>query len=458
MFKFFKITLLAVFVTITASAPVFGQNDDSKLDYADFDDSKWWRQFGDELLDSLISVGLEKNYDVLMAAKRVQVAQNTLVQTRSAYYPTLGLNLGWTKERMSGNTTSRRGDASTAAYLNAGVNLSWEIDLFGRITARAKESKANVRVSRAEYAGTMVSLQAQIATNYIQLRVYQQQLEIAKRHAASQLNVVKITEARHETGLASELDVAQAKTTYYSTLASIPQIENNVGTTMASIALLLGDWPHDLDSVLSVVRPMPDCRNIVPFNIPLSLIERRPDVVEARQNIEAMAAALGVAKKDYLPMLELTGSIGTEAYRAGDLFRKNSFTYSIVPTLSWTIFDGLSRRAGVAIARENVEIEVDNYNSTLINAYNDADNALGNYMTELNYIDNITQVVKYADEADKLSLDLYKQGLGTFTNVDNALMTYLEYELELVQSRGTALTYLITLYRALGGGWDGDVN
>lgn len=429
-------------------------DENSALTLADFDDAQWWKQFNDPLLDSIIAKGIEKNYDVLMAAKRINIAQSTLMQTRSAYYPSLGVSLGWDKERISGATSSVRSAAVNQSYINAGVSLSWEIDLFGRITARAKESKAQVRVSRAEYGATMVSLQAQIATTYFNLRAYQEQLEIAKKHAASQANVVKITEVRHETGLASQLDVAQAKTVYYSTLASIPQIENNIGTAMATIAVLLGEMPGALDAVLSPVRPMPDCRKLMAFNIPMAAVERRPDVVEAKMNIEAMAAALGVAKKDYLPMLELTGSIGTEAHRPGDLFTRDSFTYSVIPTLSWTIFDGLSRRAGVQIARENVEIEIDNYNNTVINAFNDASNAMGNYFTELGYCKNLDEVIEYARQSYTLSLDLYKQGLGIFTDVDNSQISLLSYELEAVQAHGTALTYLVTLYKALGGGWE----
>lgn len=453
--------LFAAILCVSIIFGLVGRAQQSQLTYVsmtDFDDAQWWKQFGDPILDSLIERGLKNNYDVLTAAKRVSIAQNTLKQTRSSYYPSFGLNIGWNNERTSGRLTSAKTAASTMSYVDAGINMSWEIDLFGRITARANESKAQLRVSRAEYAGTMVSLQAQIATAYFDLRVYQAQLEISQRHADSQLNVVKITEARHQTGLASQLDVAQAKTVYYSTLASIPQIKNNIGSTISAIALLLGLMPDALNEELASTQPLPSCPTLQNFNIPMSTIERRPDMVEAQQNIEAMAAALGVAKKDYLPMLQLTGSIGTQGHRFNDLFTKDSFTYSLVPTLSWTIFDGLSRRAGVQIARENMDIEIDSYNNTLINAVNEAENAMGNYFTEMEYIDNISQVVEYALQAEQLSLQLYKQGLGTFTDVDNSLISLLSYELEAAQAQGTALNYLVALYKALGGGWNADVN
>lgn len=454
MMTFFRKIAFTILFALILPGIAGAQVQTNPLTMADFDDAKWWTQFGDTILDRLIARGLEKNYDVLMAAKRIGIAQNTLRQTRSAYFPTLGISLGWNKERVSGSTSHAGTAAENLSYFNGGVSLSWEVDLFGRITARSRENKAQLRVSRAEYAATMVSLQAQIATTYFNLRLYQAELDIARKHAESQADVVRITQGRFDSGLTSKLDVAQAQTTYLSTVASIPQLENNVGTAISAIAVLLGEMPDALNELLSPSRPLPECTTLANFQIPMACVERRPDVVEARLNIDAMAAALGVAKKDYLPMLELTGSIGTEAHRAGDLFRKNSFTYSFVPTLSWTIFDGLSRRAGVQIAKENLEIEIDNYNSTLLNAFNEADNQMGNYFTELEGMESLKKVIEYASESKTLSLDLYTRGLGTFTNVDNSMISLLQYELTLVESHGAALNYLVALYKALGGGWD----
>lgn len=456
MGRYLKKIILAVLMS-GFSLTGFSQIDSAFTDYVDFDDALWWQTFNDPLLDSLVNRGVENNYNVAIAAKRISIAQNSLNSVRGAYYPTIDLNLGWNKDRISGYTRSTPSVATGTSYLNAGLSLSWEIDLFGRITAKAKESKAQIRVSRAEYAATMVSLQAQIATAYFQLRMYQAELDIANRHADSQMKVVKITEARHETGLASMLDVAQARTVYYSTVASIPQIENSIRTTINSIAVLLGEYPETLYPVLDPVVAMPECRQMIPFAIPLQVIERRPDVYEARQNIEVMAAALGVAKKEYLPALSITGSIGTEAYHASDMFRKESFVYSVAPTLSWTLFEGFGRRAAVASARENMEIEIDTYNLTLMTAFEEADNAMSAYFSTLKYMDNLTEVINNSALSDELSLDLYKRGLGTFTNVMDAQINLLTYELQMVEARGSALGSLISLYKALGGGWENDI-
>ena len=456
---------ILTFIFLFTGVTVKGQDERSAAhemqvldNFDDFDDTGWWRNFNDSLLDSLITAGESNNYNVAMAMRRINVAKYALQATRAGYFPSLDLDLGWTKDRISGATASRYGaGATTTSYFTADVSLSWEIDLFGRITAQAKADKANIKVSRAEYEAAMVALRAQIATAYFQLRVYQQELEIAKNHSESELKIVKIAEARHETGLASQLDVSQAKMVYYSTVASIPQLENSIRASINSIAILLGCEPKEIYGVLNRPRPLPDYFQIIPSYIPMQAMERRPDVVEARYNIEVAAAQLGIAKKDYLPSLTLTGSIGTEAHRLDDLFKKDSFTYSIVPTLSWTIFDGLSRRADVLSARESMEIEIDNYNLTLLTAFEEADNALSGYFANLKYIKEIEEVIANSIQAEDLSLQLYKQGLGTFTNVVDAQISYLQYENQLIEAQGNALNSLVSLYKALGGGWQNDI-
>lgn len=421
--------------------------------YKDFERADWWKVFGDELLDSLITVGVENNYNAAIALKRIEVAKSGLMSARAGYYPTAGLSIGWTADRLSGYTSSTATPATRSTYLSGQITMSWELDVFGRITAKVRESKAQVRVSRAEYEATMLSLQAQIATAYFSLRAYQEELEITRRHAESQLKVVKITEARHETGLASNLDVAQAKMVYYSTVASVPQLENSVRTSINSIAVLLGVIPGDISGTLTQARSLPDCRGLVPFEIPMEALENRPDIIEAKEQIEAAAASLGVAKKEYLPSLALTGSIGTEAHRAGDLFKKDSFTYTFAPTLSWTIFDGLARKADVISARENMEIQIETYNQTLLTALEEADNSMSAYFSTLRYMDNIGAVIDYSRTADELSIDLYKQGLGTFTNVMDAQISLLSYENEYVEAHNNALAALVSLYKAIGGNY-----
>ena len=347
--------------------------------------------------------------------------------------------------------------AAVTSYWNAGATMRWEVDVFGKIRASVRQSQSELRVSRAEYASVMVSLQAQIATAYVNLRTYQAEMKIAENHTENQLKVVHITEARHKAGLASMLDVAQAKTVYYSTVASIPLLETSIRSTINSIAVLLGEQPSNLYAMLGTPRPMPDHAQMVPKNVPLDLICRRPDVVAARQSVASAADALGIARKDYLPTLSLNGSIGTSAHNGSDLFSKNSFAYTVAPTLSWTLFDGFARRSATAEAKLRLESEMDSYNQTVLTAVGEADNAVSAYSNELEYMKSLEEVVNQSNEAQNLSLDLYKRGLSAFSNVVDAQLNLLEYQNSLVVAKGDAIVSLINLYKAVGGGWINDI-
>ncbi|MDE6041873.1 MAG: TolC family protein, partial [Muribaculaceae bacterium] len=182
-------------------------------------------------------------------------------------------------------------------------------------------------------------------------------------------------------------------------------------------------------------------------------LRRRPDIIEAENNIEVAAGSLGIAKRDYLPSLSIEASVGTQAHRFGDLFTGPSFTYTVAPTLSWTIFSGFGRNAAMAEAKQNLELQIDNYNLTVLTAVEEVRNALCKYTATLKYIDAIKEVVHSSQESVNLSLDLYKQGLSNFTNVVDAQLNLLSYQNTLISARGDALTALVDLYKALGGGW-----
>lgn len=417
-------------------------------------DDAWWRKFADPTLDSLMTIGIAANYDVLQAQRRIEIGRQTLRQARSGYYPNLGLQGGWTRARQSGMTGPVAADAVTASYFDLGVNMNWEIDVFGKVTARARQSKAQVNASRAEYDAAMVSVGARIATAYFRLRSLQAEIEVIDRHIASQKRVMEITQARFDAGLSSALDVAQASTNYYSTLASITAIKTSEAATLNALAVLVGLFPEQLAPMLRQGTPIPDYRQIVAVGAPMELLRRRPDVIAAECELASQAAALGVAKKDFLPTLSLTGSIGTSAHKGGDLFTNRSFTYSIAPTLSWTIFDGLARESAIAGAKQQMLASIDNYNLTVLTAVQEVETAMASYTNDLRYIDYLAQALEQANKAFTLSVDLYKQGLTDFINVSNSQINLLQFSNELVVAQGQALADLVSLYQALGGGWN----
>lgn len=430
--------------------------DTGTASYSD-SDIKWWKGFGDPVLDTLIAIGEENNYDVATASRRIAIARAQAGEARSAYFPQLGLSAGWSANRMSGMTGKATGPATTGSYFTGTVTMDWEIDVFGKITSQVKQAKEQVKVSAAEYAGVMTSLDAEIASAYISLMVSRGQLQIAKEHSESQKQIVHKTEVRFETGLTDKLDVAQARTLYYSTIAQIPLLESSIESAYNSLGVLLGVGREGLPSELFEDHGLPSYTRIVATGIPADLLRRRPDIVQAEKSIDVCAAALGIAKKEYLPSLSISGSVGTQARDASNLFKNDSFTYSIAPTLSWTIFDGMSRHYATVAAKENLKVAVDSYNLTVMTAVEEVRNAISRYDATVKYISTIQEVVNNAEEEVRLSFDLYMQGLSAFTNVVNAQLNYLTYRNTLVSAHGQAVTSLIDLYKALGGGWDGSL-
>ena len=409
----------------------------------------WWAHFDDPVLDTLIYMGQNNNLDLAQAIKRVEMARQAVREAKSGYYPQISLGVGWDRARTSGYTTRATGSSMTQSYFSVGANLSWEIDLFGRITAKVKEQKGAYRASAEDYNWMCVTIAAEIADYYMQLRTLQQELIVTREHIESQEKVLKITEARKDAGLASMMDVAQAKTTFYSTQASLCNLETDVATTINAIAVLTGTYPQEMQAMLSAPAPQPNAEWTLDTDVSPELLRNRPDVREAEYEVEEYAAALGVEKKQWLPSLALTASVGTEAWRLGDLFKKESFTYAVAPQLSWTVFDGFARNAEIASAREQLMASVDNYNLTLLTAVQEVENAIVTYAQAVKYEQEIGVVLQNAQLYYTLALDRYKQGLDAFINVSDAQITLLQYANELVTARGSVLSAIIALQKSL---------
>lgn len=421
-------------------------------------DDNWWQTFHDATLDSLMARAVKANWDVALASRRIELARVAVRQASASLWPTLSASAGWQKGSSSGATGKSVTATAPYDYFSAGIDMSWEVDVFGRVAARRKLAKADLAVSEADYDAVIVSLCANLAKSYVTLRLCQAQMAVATAHIARQRHVMEIAEARFNCGLASLLDVTQARIVLYSTQATLPALEAQMKNTANSIALLCGAYPQtlgiSLEAPADTTATLPDpFRNVAQTGVPADLLRRRPDVVEAEQQLAAYAAAVGVAKKDFLPTLSLTGSIGTSARRADNIFSKNSLSWEVAPQISWTIFDGLARNLNVAEARLNLETGTDNYNLTVMNAWNEVQAALNTYAATLKAMTMDRDVVAQCSKELDLSLDLYKRGLTGFTNVADAQMNYLTYQNAYLSERAAALRSLIELYQALGGGY-----
>jgi len=419
-------------------------------------DDQWWKAFQDPVLDSLISVAVKQNYSVLTAIDRINMAKANLRMERGNFFPTIGLNAGWTRQQSSGNTSDL--PQSTQHYYDASLNMSWELDLFGSIRNRVKAQKENFAASKEEYTGTMISLCAQVASAYINLRELQQELAVVQKNCASQEAVLKITEVRYNTGLVSKLDVAQAKSVFFSTKASIPQIESGINQYITTLAILLGTYPQEVRPALTAPGTLPDYMEPIGVGLPADLLLRRPDIRSAERSVNAQAALVGASKSDWLPQVFLKGSVGYAAKDLKDLTHHKSMTYEIAPALSWTLFKGTQLVNATKLAKAQLDEAINQFNQTVLTAVQETDNAMNAYRNSIKQIVALREVRNQGQETLTLSLELYKQGLTPFQNVLDAQRSLLSYENQLVQARGYSLLQLIAMYQALGGGWSGNLN
>ena len=418
-------------------------------------DDKWWKAFDDPMLDSLITVASTQNYSVLSAMARMDMAKSNLRIERGGFFPSISLDGGWARQQSSGNVNALP-QSITGAY-SASLNASWELDVFGSIRQRVKAQRETFMASKEEYTSVMVSLCAQIASAYIGLRELQQELSVVTHNCHTQAAVLNITEVRYKTGLVSKLDVSQAKSVYYSTKASIPQLEAGINQYITTLAILLGTYPQHIRPILEKPGKLLLRLGVARFVFRAAggqLLLRRPDIRQAERQVNAQAATLGASQSDWLPQVFLKGSIGYSSHDLKDLTKRNSMTFEIAPSISWTLFSGTKLVNATGLARAQLDESIHQFNQTVLTAVQETDNAMNSYRNSIQQIVAMREVCNQGEETLKLSLDLYKQGLTPFQNVLDALRSLLTYENQLVQAQGSSLLHLIALYQALGGGYE----
>ena len=416
-------------------------------------DDRWWKVFEDPTLDSLINLAMDQNPSVLMAINRIDQAKAQWRISQSDFYPSLSFHGGWERQQTSGNLGNGTPQAWTG-YYSASVQMSWQLDVFGVIRQKAKAQKELYAASKEEYNATMVSLCAEVASAYFNLREMQQEVDVLRRNAVSQEAVVAITETRYKTGLVSKLDVAQAKSVYYNTLATIPRLDAYITQCVNQLAILLGTYPSTLKDSFDDASELPSIRHIVNVGIPADVIRNRPDVRQAEYLIESQAALIGAAKADYYPKFSINGSFGFLSHDIDKFLDNESRMFSFTPTLTWNLFSGLQTRKNVKIAEIALTESIDNYNNVILNAIQEVETEMSNYANALKTIEMGQQVVEQGNKTLELSIDLYKRGLGTFTNVLDAQRTVLSDQNYLVSAWNSALLSLVRLYTALGGNWE----
>lgn len=416
-------------------------------------DDKWWQNFDDALLDSLITVAAKNNYSVLGAMENIRKARAAWRIAQGKMMPVLDMSLGWQRTKTSGNIAQTMYSEAWEGQFSTGVAMQWQADVFGSIYMRSKAQKMLFMATEEEYKAVMVTLTANVASTYFSLRESLARMQVLRENVNSQREIMDIVVSRYNTGLASKLDVAQSRSIYHSTLAQIPAMQATIESYRNNMAVLLGIYPQELDGWLKEGYSLPSYIEPVSVGIPAALIRRRPDVRAAEKEVEANAALLGAAKRDWFPELFLTGSIGFASGELKHLFRSKSLTWEIAPSLKWNIFSGGETINATREARATLDQSIASFNSTVLTAMQEAESAMSQYRNSIEQIVSLREAVNQNNETLTLSLELYKQGLSEYQNVLDAQRTLLTYQDYLVQAQAGSLIYLIKLYEALGGGW-----
>ncbi len=454
-------------------------------------DPRWWNSFGDPLLTTLMDRSIAGNPDVQQAVLRVSEAQQNVATARAAGLPTLNGTASYTREQLGArgilesdgvysqiNRLSqpsnpvnqnnpglgRQLDQTLNSALDQvvqpinlfsyGLSASWELDLFGRVRRSVEQARADAQAQAEAANDALVMLEGQVAQAYVALRAAQALAATQKQNVDTAQETLQLTERRQRQGLATVLDVEQARTPLIDNQRQVPSSEKQVLQAIDRINTLAGQAPGTLDGMLSPPKPLPRIPDVVGIGVPSTLARRRPDIREAEAQLHAATAGIGVAVANFYPDVSLTGNLGIRATDASYLTRWVSHFYSAGPSLSLPIFQGGRLTAQLRLSRAQAAEAALKYRSTVLGALQGVEDALVAYRTDRGSRERAVETVKSAELTLFLSRERYDAGLSDFIQVLDAQRTLISARQQLVQSDMTVTDDVVSLYENLGGGWE----
>jgi multidrug efflux system outer membrane protein len=419
----------------------------------------WWKNFNDPELDSLIDRAVQSNLDLKIAVARLGESRAQYRIAAADLWPTLDTSGSYQRQRQSQHQPiisafNLPSDVFENNIYQAGFDASWEIDVFGGARRATESARAEVAAAEFSRRDALVTLLGEVARNYVEARGYQRRLAIARQNIAAQEQARAITQRRFTNGLSSNLDVQQASTLVETTRADIPTLETLLQASIHRLSVLLGQPPGALQDELSAVAPIPAAPPEVPVGLPSDLLLRRPDVERAERLLASATAQIGVARADLFPKFSLTGSAGLQSVSVSDWFTAGSRFWSVGPTVQWNIFDAGRIRANIKVQNARQKAALANYEKTVLTSFEDVENALTAYAKEQVRRKSLEAAVGTSQQSLRLANQLYANGLENFINVLDSERSLYQAQDELVQSDRAVSADLISLYKALGGGWE----
>jgi multidrug efflux system outer membrane protein len=417
---------------------------------------QWWTIFGDAKLDALEDEALAANPDLKAAAARVQESRALVASARSAWFPQVGAGFGPTRERASpaSQFLPQNAPGPQTTLWRAQTTVSYEADLFGRVSSNVAAVRADSEQSEALFRSVQLALQADVASNYFALRELDTEQDLYRRTIALREDGLKLVERRFNEGEVSELDVSQAKNLLASARAEAAGVARQRAASEHSLAILLGKPPADFSLPETPLSPV---TVRVPPGLPSALLERRPDIAAAERAMQAANARVGLAKSAYFPQLDITGAFGFESASLGDLFMWSSRAFLLGPfagtALTVPLFDGGQRKAGVDKARAQYDESVAQYRSQVLVAFREVEDNLSDLRLLDDQIRAQNDAVEASKRASHLSGTQYREGEVSYLDVLDSERSVLDAQRQASQLTGAQAVATVDLIRALGGGW-----
>jgi multidrug efflux system outer membrane protein len=418
-------------------------------------ESQWWKLFGDPMLDELVLSAASANKDVAAATARLKAARALRRERLFDFLPSISGTASYSDQRSSlGSVPPGTPVVRQQELYDAGFDAAWELDLFGRVRRQNESARAAAQAAVAARNQAVLSVIAEVARNYFELRGAQNQLGVARRNADAQSRALELVSSRLDAGRGTALDTSRAIAQVETTLATVPPLEAAVDRAMRRIAVLTGAQPNVLRARLTEARPLPVLPGALALGSPEALLRRRPDIRVAERQLASAAASVGVAVADLFPRVTVNASIGLTAPTVSGLDDAGNDRRSFGPSLSWGLLDfgHVYQRIRGAGAR-NAEA-LANYEQTVLLALEETENALSDYARERQRQTHLARAAEASQSASDLALQRFEGGVSDFLTALDAYRTALDAEDQLAASQTRAATALVALYKALGGGWE----
>ena len=421
--------------------------------------AKWWTTLQDPMLDSLIDRAVRSNLDLRFAEARVREARAQRGVVRGDLFPTLNASASYQRSRASKNIGVPQGSSGSSNAVEgdlyqAGFDASWEIDVFGGIRREVEAANADLSAEIENRRNVLVTLLAEVARNYVEVRASQRQITIAQANLKAQQETLDLTRVRFNAGLVSDLDVARAEALVQTTASQIPVLQISARQSIHLLSVLLGQQPNALVQELTPETAIPASPREVPVGLPSELLRRRPDIRRAERQVAAATARIGVATADLFPKFSLTGALGLGSSKFSSLGNSGSKFWSIIPGVSLPIFNFGSIRSNIAVQNAREEQAFVTYEQTVLTSLREVEDALVAFSEDQTRRQTLSSAVAANRRAVDLANQLYKQGLTDFLSVLQAQRDLFASEDALIQSDRSVTADYVAIYKALGGGWE----